>query len=178
MRARWLLWTLAAAAGLVAGTALVDPAPRRPPAAPAAAATRDVPRLAHAAAPDARGSSDAIAQIAIAAAPPQRVREGAGAADHPSAASAGSAADLEEELRWTEEAIAASQRLASPPDVAPRPDPPREAPAASAGAAIVALCSGAGLECHGSADCCPGLACVGGVAGYGTLGRCEEPEPR
>jgi hypothetical protein len=53
-----------------------------------------------------------------------------------------------------------------------RPAPPAEG-GAFAGAAVVTLCKGAGFACGSSAECCPGLACAGGVAGYGTPGRCQ-----
>jgi len=92
-----------------------------------------------------------------------------GAAGTPAAAS-----ELDQELDATLRALDSSHRLSEPPLAAPLPDPPQPAPGRSGRRVpIVARCGGAGLGCRSSADCCPGLACTGGVAGYGTSGVCE-----
>jgi len=84
------------------------------------------------------------------------------------------AADLDEELHLTEAAIESSLRLSQPEREPADAAPSQEArSAANQGRAAASLCRRSGLECRSSADCCPGLACSGGVAGYGTAGRCE-----
>jgi hypothetical protein len=85
---------------------------------------------------------------------------------------------IEEDLRFTERALATSRRRSGDP-VARAPlessAPSREALAAAvSGKSAVALgCRGSGSACLSSADCCPGLGCAGGVAGFGTPGRCD-----
>jgi len=85
---------------------------------------------------------------------------------------------IDEELRWTEQALAASRRISEPVGAgrqeAASPASREALAAAAAGSSAVALgCAGVGLACLSSAECCPGFACAGGVAGYGTVGRCE-----
>lgn len=90
------------------------------------------------------------------------------------------AAAIEEEIVATERALAASRRISQPTaawNAESTPQASDEALAAAiAGSSAVALgCEGEGLACRSGADCCPGLACAGGIAGYGTVGRCEAP---
>jgi hypothetical protein len=88
--------------------------------------------------------------------------------------------ELDEELRWTQEALDASreigERFAAAGEASP-PLPGRDArPVAAARAASVAsACSGAGDSCLSTAECCEGFACAGGIAGFATPGRCEAP---
>jgi hypothetical protein len=85
--------------------------------------------------------------------------------------------DLDQELRLTEEAVAASRRLSAPFEVEGSDPAPHEAPARRAEASLASAhaCLSAGHICRSGAECCQGLACAGGVAGYGTPGRCEAP---
>jgi hypothetical protein len=87
---------------------------------------------------------------------------------------------LEDELRLTENVMEASERRteaalaearASARLARARPDASR-----AAGHPAPALaCAAAGTSCLSSAQCCSGLACAGGVAGFGTRGRCQPP---
>lgn len=83
-------------------------------------------------------------------------------------------ARIEEEVRSTDAAIAASRRLSGVPEV--EKDVENAKPASRArsapGVSVTTLCRAAGSTCTSSADCCPGLSCAGGVAGYGTAGTC------
>jgi len=73
-----------------------------------------------------------------------------------------------------EPAFAASRAISEPvPEATDDERPAPSAAGAFTGAAVATLCKGAGSACGSSAECCPGLACAGGVAGYGTPGRCE-----
>jgi len=82
-------------------------------------------------------------------------------------------AQLEEELGWTEEAIAASHQLADRAGAAPAQSGARSRAAPAPAAPLE--CKDEGHACLSAAECCPGLACAGGVAGFGTRGRCEAP---
>lgn len=69
-----------------------------------------------------------------------------------------------------------SEELVSPVSRAfdrPSTPTPQDRAEIAPGPAVMALCAPAGSRCGSSADCCPGLACDGGMAGYGTAGRCE-----
>jgi len=87
---------------------------------------------------------------------------------------------IEEEIRRTERALAASRRISEPTAEGKQESASQASgealAAAAAGSSAVALgCDGEGFACRSGADCCPGLACAGGVAGYGTVGRCQAP---
>lgn len=179
---RRMAWTLVAVVVVGIGAAVCMRLVFEPPAGAEIASPR---RLA-APARDAASPADPIREgfaeraLAAAAARPGPLHAGAPPSDRAFGAQPQDDAQIEEELRWTERALAASRRIAEPA-AAGRPaaasPASREALAAAAsGSSAVALgCGGAGLACLSSADCCPGLACAGGVAGYGTPGRCEAP---
>lgn len=96
--------------------------------------------------------------------------------DDASAADPEDEASLDEELRRTEQALAESRRHSgTDAGEAESSRTSREARAAAAAGSFAAAlgCAGAGHACRSSAECCPGLACAGGIAGYGTVGRCE-----
>lgn len=186
---RWMLWALVAAIGVGVGAAAVRLAVSESPLPTG---------IRSAAEPAAEPGDEAVADLAIpgsdaeslfattlADARPAAVHARAGASSRAFVTDAELDAQIDEELRWTEQALAASRRSSQPRTGAartgggpgPAPAASREAvAAATAGASAVALgCEGAGLACLSSAECCPGLACEGGVAGYGTVGRCERP---
>lgn len=176
MRPKALLLAGAALGLLVAALLSARLVEREVPPAPPAHAGAVESRRAGGASPLER---NATPPRALARADEQALSDqGARPAPAPRAAlerspSAGSETDLDEELRLTEEAVAASRRLSAPfEEEGPAPAPARRAtgPAASAHA-----CLSAGHSCRSGAECCAGLACAGGVAGYGTPGRCEAP---
>lgn len=168
MRMRWMLWAFAAAAAVGGGTALVDRVAREPaPGYETAFGRDDAARGVGGAAPDRVAPERFRATTAVSPVP-----NGASAVGSSGAVAGKPDARIEEELRRTEEALASSRRVSEPRDVAPAP-PEESLAAAGPGAAARSLCRGAGLACGSSAECCPGLSCAGGVAGYGTKGRCE-----
>lgn len=175
MRIRWLLGTLVAAAAVGAATALVG----RPGFAPEIAlAGNEAPPAGGEAAPEGTRRAPVPKRRYAKARPAASGGDAPGAADG-AAATAGDPAQLEEELRWTRDAIEASRRLSDPARVEPDPAPAPEArDAAGTGMSGSILCRGSGFECRSSAECCPGLACAGGVAGYGTSGRCVGADAR
>lgn len=146
-----------------------------PPATPDAAVQRDAPTRGGGAAPARSPQPEAAQDRPAPASDPTGPAVGSDRVERPEAEHD---AHLEEELRWTEEAIAASRDRAEGGFREPEPDRPREPASRVAFGAAAALCKGAGSSCGSSADCCAGLACVGGVAGYGTPGRCEAPVGR
>jgi hypothetical protein len=169
-----LAWTLVVVGAVLIAHAVFD----RTAATEIAAARQLATRALDDVAPDPT-IEEAYPQRTPAAAHPRPVRGGAGATTRAGGTGPEPAAPIEAQLHWTESALGASQRSFEPAVARHASASPasREAVAAAAsGAAAVALgCEGAGLACQSSADCCPGLACAGGVAGYGTVGRCEVP---
>lgn len=168
MLIRWTLLAIAAAAVVGAGAALVGhrtPAPGSETELARAGARPDVVGSASARTPAARRRS-------VAASASDPAAGGARSANAPAAPAGEPHAQLDEELRWTQEAIESSQGI-SESRVAPARARESRAGAGS-GASALLPCTGTGRECRSSADCCPGLACAGGLAGYGTPGRCLE----
>jgi hypothetical protein len=89
-------------------------------------------------------------------------------------------AELEQELRFTEDALETSrdraeEAIGQADARAPAPPPPVSAEAAAKAASVRFACGGEGSSCSSSANCCAGLACAGGVPGFGARGRCEAP---
>lgn len=183
---RWMAWTLAAGVGCIGSAALIGSLTQDRPAGAEATASRDAAgdaaqqrigredlarvRLAHPAEEPPFGltRSDPLRR-----GPNGEIRSRRGEAVLLEQA------QIEQELRWTEEAIASSRRISESPVRESGPAPQGEASeAAPPAVAVGALCRGAGLECRSSADCCPGLSCAGGVAGFGTAGRCAGEEVR
>lgn len=160
MTTRWLLaaFLAAAAAGSVAAlTHDWSSAPKPSPISGPQDATHRIARETRPGGFLPDGAADVIGGLgAVATREPEEPGE-AGEAD----------GGLEAELRRTDDAIRASRRVSDPGEPAPRPA------ARTAHPPMVATCSSAGLACRSSVECCPGLACTGGVAGYGTSGRCE-----
>lgn len=164
---RWLLALVLLAAALGIGTALAPIPGVEPEAAPASASESDLarPALRRTASPPA-----------LPAAPVRhRALVGQVRAAEPVPSQAPSVAAIDDELRATEQALASSQWISQPPADAVPFSPSREARDAAADRASAAAlgCREAASACLSSADCCPGLACAGGVAAYGTPGRCE-----
>lgn len=188
---RWIAWTVVLAAGLGVLWALLSPgalttsehgrttserrdgAPEPRPVDGDSGSERAVPD---------RGTDPASPGIVA------RVRALAGLAGHEDAdASAagsegrtlalrsGPPGDLEEELRRAERALATSRRSSTPESEADAASSDVLARAVSGASAEALGCGRAGSACGSSADCCPSLACVGGIGGYGTPGRCESP---
>lgn len=154
-----MLWMLAAVTAIGVGTALVGHGAFGPsgPSAASDGGTRVVGgRSPEGVLPESRRHADATRPASAPA---------------PSAEEGEPDAQQTEEVRWTETALESWREVAEP-GVGSAPAPSEAGAAQGFGAAAAALCSGEGLECRSSADCCPGLACAGGVAGYGTSGRC------
>lgn len=179
---RWIAWTLVAAACVGIGAGVFARAVSEPPAGRRVTSARpSSPGALDDAFPDpsppATGDASALAMTIVR---PDPAEGGASAAGSALRSEAKSDSQLEEELRWTERALAASRRGSEQSAAGQQPPSSsgsREALAtAFSGASSAALgCDGAGHACLSSAECCPGLACAGGVAGYGTVGRCEVP---
>lgn len=167
MFVKWMLWALAASVAVGAGTAVVGHLARAPSARSGTALARD------AAAPVVAGADARPAPVRERRTPVEtaaRPAPSGGDAGPDPAASGASAVGAER--RSTEAAIAASRRISQPESVQPDPASSR-APGVLRAVAAVSLCKDEGRECRSSADCCAGLACAGGVAGYGVSGRCE-----
>jgi hypothetical protein len=125
-----------------------------------------------------RPEAGEAADSAPAPGPGARAR-GARGADEPSPElNPAQEAELEEELRITEDALEASRQLAEEAvggSEARAPASPPQVSASGAARPRRVGCSGTGGSCLSSAGCCAGLTCAGAVPGFGTRGRCEAP---
>lgn len=167
MSVRWMAWALGASAAVGTAMALFGQATSQPPAPSPLEGDRAARVVAE---------PDRVDERPLPPLEPAPSRRGVVDAEPPEAEIDLEA--IEEELRRTHEAIEASRRIAERMGMGDDPAPSAERATAAPSVAIRALCTGAGLACRSSADCCPGLACSGGVGGYGTPGRCEGESAR
>jgi imidazolonepropionase-like amidohydrolase len=121
-----------------------------------------------------------VRQVVTAAAPASRTAQRTATPARPLESDAEREARIDDELERTERALAASRRrdtssTVRAADARPAPSPEARAAAIAGASASLLECRDAGAVCRSSADCCPGLGCAGGVAGFGTPGRCEGP---
>lgn len=177
MRTGFLLLAALAVAGLGALVVFRPGEPEAPPAWRASAGLMDRRPDPEAQEPAGRAAPPpaAVDPVPEGAATPPPAYDRTRLARRPPAEPA---VELDEELAYTEEAIAASRHLSEAFEreaLAPPPARPAASSGGTASARVVHACEAAGHTCLSSADCCAGLACAGGLAGYGTLGSCEAP---